>query len=175
MTLRNNDRRLREILENPTVSHQYNGMWAGILSPAASLEDLEAFCYGVGSENVDVAACMSHACAAFAASDGAVLVIVDRAGTTIFGQIDDPGLDPEDPKMSIVYRTLVSSIHKEHTQQQADETGRRNVEYPIIVMPRHRYDAADATAVVRYGDYLVSCSRTAERDPAPLPSTAKPY
>lgn len=175
MELRSNERKLREILEDPIVSRLYNGMWSGIISPAAGPEELEEFCRGVGSEHVDLEACMSHACAAFAASDGAALVIVDRDGTIVFGQVDDPGLDPDDPRMSVAYRQLVSSIPREHTQQQADETGRRKVEYPIIVMPRYRYDTADAPAVVRYGEYLVSFNGQAERDPAPGTSAAKPF
>ncbi|MBL0375387.1 hypothetical protein JJB09_25580 [Rhizobium sp. KVB221] len=160
--LQSQTRHIHELVEATPIAEMIRDLDNGSLPPVAKKQYLEERYRSLAGPGYDLEACMSHACAAQADKSGAVLIIMDRDGKRVFGQVNDPGCAFNDSRMQMAFRSLVKSIPARHSVAAAkrsarDGTPTRSIEYPIVVMPEFNYVGERcAAAVQRYGRYLTS-------------------
>jgi hypothetical protein len=142
---------------NPLVQQILRDLEAGSVTPALTIAEAEIRYGGFRSEELDPHACVGHTFSALASETGSVLVITDTECSLIYGQVADPGLEIENIEMAKAFGSLAFLLSRSNAVEACSRTARvalkRGTEFPIFSMPAHRYTAADAEAVGRYGRY----------------------
>lgn len=163
MTARiNSTTRMQRAIEQSPIPEMTADLVAGHITPVTAIKESQMRYRQARLNESDAKSCMTHACRAYAQSVGTVLVVTDQEGSIIFGVLDHPRHEPDDPRMIPTLRALGRTIDRDHianviaSRSQSDH--RETVECPIYVMPAYAYERHHGKMVEAYGTYYTSFS-----------------
>ena len=102
--------RTQRAIEQSPIPEMTADLIAGHITPVTGIKELQMRYRQSRLNEPDAKSCMTHACRAYAQLVGAVLVATDQEATIVFGAVNDPGLDPDDPEMIPALRALGKTL-----------------------------------------------------------------